>query len=79
MSVEAPAPVSRATGESVSLLEVLDRVLNQGVTLTGDLIISVADVDLLYVSLRALVASVETALQAGAGFPPMISEREEKP
>ena len=45
----------------VTLLDLLDRILNKGVILYGDLCISVADVDLVYVGLWLLVASVETA------------------
>lgn len=45
----------------MSLLELLDRALNKGVVLWGDLTISVADVDLLYLGLRVLLTSVETA------------------
>ncbi|MBM7623258.1 gas vesicle protein GvpJ [Sporohalobacter salinus] len=43
----------------LSLLELLDRLLDKGIVLTGDLVISVADVDLLYVGLRAIITSVE--------------------
>lgn len=51
--------------ERLSLLDLLDRVANKGVALSGDLVISVADVDLLYVGLRVLLTSVQTALDAG--------------
>jgi len=44
----------------VTLLELVDRVLNQGVVLTGDITLSVADVDLVYVGLRVLLASAGT-------------------
>jgi hypothetical protein len=44
----------------VTLIELVDRVLNKGVTLTGDITLSVADVDLVYVGLRVLLASVST-------------------
>ncbi|MEM9457127.1 MAG: gas vesicle protein [Myxococcota bacterium] len=44
----------------VSLSETLDRVLHKGAVLTGDLVISVADVELVYISINALVASVDT-------------------
>ncbi|MBI2989095.1 MAG: gas vesicle protein [Deltaproteobacteria bacterium] len=47
-------------GRQVSLAEVLDRVLNKGAVLTGDIMISVAGIDLLYVGLSLLIASVET-------------------
>jgi hypothetical protein len=46
--------------EPVALVELVDRVLNKGVTLTGDIVLSVADVDLVYVGLRVLLASVAT-------------------
>lgn len=46
--------------QNVSLLEVLDRVLNKGVIIAGDLTISVADIDLLYLGLNVIVTSVET-------------------
>ena len=44
----------------VTLLELVDRVLNKGVVLTGDVTLSVAGVDLVYVGLRLLLASVAT-------------------
>jgi hypothetical protein len=46
--------------ERVTLLEVLDRVLDKGVTITGDITISVANVDLIYIALRVLISSIET-------------------
>ena len=47
--------------EQVSLCEVLDRVLNKGAVVAGELTVSVADVDLLYLGLQVVLASVETA------------------
>ena len=44
----------------VTLLELVDRVLNKGVALSGDITLSVADVDLVYVGLRVLLSSVAT-------------------
>ena len=44
----------------VALVELVDRVLNKGVVLQGDVILSVAGVDLVYVTLRVLLASVGT-------------------
>jgi hypothetical protein len=46
--------------EQVTLVELVDRVLHKGVTLTGDIVLSVADVDLVYVGLRVILASVST-------------------
>jgi hypothetical protein len=53
------------TETDVSLLDLADRLLEKGVVLTGDIVISVAEVDLVYLSLRALIASVETAMGLG--------------
>ena len=52
-------------GQHISLCETLDRVLNTGVVVHGDITISVANIDLIYIGLRALLTSVETARQAG--------------
>ena len=46
---------------SSSLCELLDRVLNTGVVATGDIVISVAGIDLIYLNLQLLLTSVETA------------------
>jgi hypothetical protein len=51
---------STALQHEVTLIELVDRVLNKGVTLTGDITLSVANVDLVYVGLRLLLASVGT-------------------
>ena len=48
--------------EEVSLLEILDHVLNSGVVIHGSLVISLAGVDLVYLGLNVVLASVETAL-----------------
>ena len=46
--------------EQLTLLELVDRVLNKGVVVTGDITLSVAGVDLVYVGLRVLLASAGT-------------------
>lgn len=48
-------------GTGLALSELLDRILNRGVVIVGDLTISIADVDLIYVGLKVLLSSVETA------------------
>jgi hypothetical protein len=55
--------------QRVTLLELVDRVLNKGVVLSGDVTLSVADVDLVYVGLRVLLSSVST-LERLAAEPP---------
>jgi len=51
----------RVAEQRITLLETLDRVLNKGVVIAGDVTLSVADVDLIFVGLRLLLSSVETA------------------
>jgi hypothetical protein len=46
----------------VSLLEILDHVLNFGVVIHGSLVVSLAGVDLVYLGLNVVLTSVETAL-----------------
>lgn len=50
--------------DDVSLLEIIDHVLNAGVVIHGSLVISVAGVDLVYVGLNVVLTSVETALHS---------------
>jgi Gas vesicle protein len=47
-----------ACAERIALVDLLDRVLAGGVVVAGEVTLSVADVDLVVVSLRALVTSV---------------------
>jgi len=55
--------------KKVTLLEILDRALDKGVVVSGDLVISVADIDLIYVGLKVLLSSVETMERLrGAAF-----------
>jgi hypothetical protein len=53
----------QAPGTGLALSELLDRILNRGVVVVGDLTISIAEVDLIYVGLKVLLSSVETAEQ----------------
>jgi hypothetical protein len=46
--------------QDVALVDLLDRLLATGVVITGEVTLSIAGVDLVYVSLRALVASAGT-------------------
>jgi len=56
--------------EDVSLCEALDRILNKGAVLFGEVMISVADIDLVYLGLQVILASMETA----RGFKPGLGE-----
>lgn len=45
--------------QEVTLIDLLDRVIDHGVILAGDVTISVANVDLIYLGLRVLLAPAE--------------------
>ena len=47
----------------VTLVELLDRLLNKGVFIWGDITLSVADVDLVYLSLKVMLCSIEKAME----------------
>ena len=47
--------------KDVSLCEALDRILNKGAVLFGEVMISVADIDLIYLGLQVVLSSMETA------------------
>lgn len=56
--------------QEVALVDLVDRLLAGGVVIAGDITLAVADVDLVYVQLRALISSVASAQEKGF-LPPM--------
>jgi len=58
VSVPTPRPPTPARGQRIALVDLLDRLLAGGVVITGDVTISIADVDLVRISLRAIIASI---------------------
>jgi hypothetical protein len=48
-----------------TLLELVDHVLNQGVVVTGDVMLSIAGVDLVYVRLSALLCAADRLFPSG--------------
>ncbi|MFF0473543.1 gas vesicle protein [Streptomyces sp. NPDC004284] len=53
-------PVEALPERQVALVDLLDRLLSGGVVLSGDIVLSIADIDLVRISLRALIVSVGT-------------------
>lgn len=51
--------------KNATLVDVLDRALNKGLLVNADLIISVADIPLIGVNLKAAIAGMETMLEYG--------------
>jgi hypothetical protein len=67
--VSARAAHGVVDGENVALIDLLDRLLAGGVVLAGDITLAVADIDLVYVGLRALISSVASAEREGVRLP----------
>ncbi|WP_354645324.1 gas vesicle protein [Kitasatospora camelliae] len=55
---EPARPRTHLPQRQVALIDLLDRLLSGGVVLTGDLVLSIADIDLVRISLRALIVSI---------------------
>ena len=49
--------------DELSLLDIIDHVLNAGVVIQGSIVISIGGVDLIYLGLNVVLTSVETALR----------------
>ena len=68
--VNSPRPVAvarpRGFDRPDSLAEVLDRVLTKGAVVSGEVVISVAGIELVYLGLNLVLTSVETARQSKA-------------
>lgn len=63
---------------NVTLLELLDRALDKGVFISGDVVLSVADVELIVIDLRLLVCSQETLNRLKSKYnPPQLRESNE--
>ena len=61
----AADPATAVADSDLSLLELADRMLNRGVVLVGEVTISVAGVDLIYLGLNLVLTAVETLEQRG--------------
>jgi Gas vesicle protein len=57
--------MSSIAERDVALIDLVDRLLGGGVVIAGDITLAVADIDLVYVGLRALISSVATAEEKG--------------
>lgn len=55
-----------AKSREVTLLEVVEKLLDKGVVISGDLILSCANVDLVYLNLKLVLTSVQTMLDGNS-------------
>src|SRR4051812_22853556 len=70
-------PVSNNGGTS-DLADILERVLDKGIVIAGDIAISLLDIELLTIKLRLLIASADTAREMGIDWwenDPFLSSR----
>ncbi len=82
----APAPYERADlmprdGGPANLADILERVLDKGIVIAGDIQINLLDIELLTIKLRLLVASVDRAREMGINWwesDPMLSRGAEE-
>ena len=54
--------------DSTNLADILERVLDKGIVIAGDIKVQIADIDLLTIKIRLLVASVEKAMEMGINW-----------
>ncbi|PBC80673.1 MULTISPECIES: gas vesicle protein [unclassified Streptomyces] len=76
-----PSPYGRQ-GSSANLADILERVLDKGVVIAGDIQINLLDIELLTIKLRLLVASVDKAKEMGIDWwehDPSLSSRARAP
>ena len=64
MTASLPEPYGRSDG-GANLADILERVLDKGVVIAGDIRINLLDIELLTIKLRLIVASVDRAEQMG--------------
>jgi Gas vesicle protein len=63
--MSVPRSARASIEREIALVDLVDRLLGEGVVISGDITLAVADVDLVYVGLRALVSSVASAERMG--------------
>ena len=68
------SPIQRTNGspasgpQSTNLGDILERVLDTGIVIAGDIRVNLLDIELLTIKLRLVVASLETAKEAGINW-----------
>lgn len=67
-----PYPTARtgtiSRSETTNLADILERVLDKGVVIAGDIVVNLVDVELLTIRLRLLIASVDKAKEMGINW-----------
>ena len=66
------------TKQDLTVIDLLDRILDKGVVINGDIVVSVVGVDLLSLKINLVIASLETAKRYGIELPWEKWEQEKK-
>lgn len=64
----AGQPSEMSRGDTTNLADLLERILDKGLVIAGDISISLVDVELLTIKLRLLIASVDKAQEMGVDW-----------
>ena len=67
LQTTAAAEVDLTGGQQISLVDLLDRLLGTGVVISGDIVISLAGVDLVQVRLNALISTIRAEVPPPGG------------
>lgn len=54
--------------QATNLADILERVLDKGIVIAGDIQIRIADIELLTIKIRLLIASVDKAMEMGINW-----------
>jgi hypothetical protein len=49
--------------KEMTLLDLLDGIIDTGVVISGDLVISIADIDLILIDLKLLISTIDSAFE----------------
>jgi Gas vesicle protein len=66
--VRRPYDSPATSSQSTNLGDILERVLDTGIVIAGDIRVNLLDIELLTIKLRLVVASLETAKEAGINW-----------
>jgi hypothetical protein len=65
MTILSSSPATRGGGQPTNLGDILERVLDKGLVIAGDIRVNLLDIELLTIKLRLVIASLETAKEVG--------------
>src|SRR5436853_7809251 len=63
-----PSAYEPPGGQAPSLADILERVLDKGLVIAGDIRVNLLDIELLTIKLRLIIASLDTARQVGINW-----------